>query len=43
MKKTIRKPRCLKLKYAKLEHTNRLNSLNGWADYQQAPPPVTLL
>jgi|9_EtaG_2_1085328.scaffolds.fasta_scaffold04698_8 hypothetical protein len=37
-----RKPRCLKLKYKKLEHTNRLNSLNGWTDNQQAPP-VTLL
>ena len=42
MKEIIRKPRCLKLKYRNLKHTNRLNSLNGWTDYILAPP-VTLL
>lgn len=37
--KTItRKPRCLKLKYRNLDHTKRLNSLNGYADYILAPP-----
>ena len=43
MKVIKRKPRCLKLKYRKLEHMFGLLDKNMWANYPLAPPTNKLL